>query len=81
MIFFLFSEGLGRRNGSNYNSFTEYGLPEIKRRFFQQNKVEFLDNNGFDITDCDLDARTLRMNGFFNNNPQANAILTRLDPR
>lgn len=75
-----FSENLGRRNGSSFNSFTEYGLPEIKRRYFSQNKVEYIDNNGFEITDCDLDGRPLRMNGYFSNNPP-NAILARLDPR
>lgn len=56
-------------------------MPDAKRQFFSQNKVEFIENNGFEITDCDIDARTLTMNGFFGNNPQANTVLTRIDPR
>lgn len=73
--------GLGRRNGSNYNSYQEFGLPKIKRRFFPHNKLEFIDNNSFEIADCDLDTRAIRMNNIFQNNQQTNAILTRIDPR
>lgn len=70
-----------RRNGTNYNSFGDYGPPDAKRRFYGPNQIEFVENGTFELSECDLDGRTIRMNNFFNGNPQTNQIISRIDPR
>lgn len=70
-----------RRNGTNYNSFGEYGPPDTKRRFYGPNQIEFVENGTFELSECDLDGRTIRMSNFFNGNPQTNQIISRIDPR